>query len=170
MDAESVRALVEVELTSLGDDRVASHISKLLVFPHIVLRPWDYGPAGTSYPCWSVLEHPASGTGIAYCEFGFGPGTPWGLVALAGEPGEMSMGMDCGWYLTFLDAYFESMAATDLPIWRVFKQTQGAYPGVAITEEAGWNATWDRVLRLRAADPLSQYHCSQSIQVRNDET
>jgi len=82
----------------------------------------------------------------------------------------MSIGMDCEWYESFLDAYFESMAATDLPIWRAFKQEGEAYPGVALTPEADWNSTWQEVYRLRSINPGARYHCSQSIQARPDET
>jgi hypothetical protein len=48
--------------------------------PNPVMRGWDYGTDDEAYPCWSLLEHKASNTGIAYCESGFGPGSPWGLV------------------------------------------------------------------------------------------
>jgi len=84
-------------------------------------REWDYGVPGQTYPCWSVLNHIESNTGIAFCEFGFGPRSPWGLVMLSGAE-HMSLGMDAGWFETFLEAYFDSRAITDLPIWRVFKQ------------------------------------------------
>jgi len=33
----------------------------------------------------------------------------------------MSMGMDTGWLRMFMQVYFESVVATLLPIWRVFK-------------------------------------------------
>ncbi len=48
-----------------------------------------------------------SNTGIAYCEFGFGPRNPWGLVFLS----RGSIGMDSAWYESFWASYFESMAA-----------------------------------------------------------
>ena len=110
-----------------------------------------------------------SNTGIAYCEFGFGPASPWGLVFLSGAS-QMSIGMDSGWYGSFMEVYFESKAATDLSVWRVFKQEGDAYPGVALTEESDWDSTWREVYGLRAADPSSRYHCSHSIQLRPDET
>jgi hypothetical protein len=63
-----------------------------------------------------------SNTGIVYCESGFGPRAPWGLVWLGDVENEhMPMGMDSQWFSTLLDAYFESFAATELPVWRVFK-------------------------------------------------
>ncbi|HEY9104582.1 hypothetical protein [Chitinimonas sp.] len=162
-----LRALVEAELEGIRDARVVAHIRSQLVEPVAVERAWNYGEEGETYPCWSILEHPNSSTAIAYCEFGFGPRTPWGLVGLAGFT-DMSMGMDCGWYLTLTDAFFESAAATELPIWRVYKQTSGPYPGVALTDEADWESTWAKVYALRVADPTARYHCSQSIQIRED--
>ena len=117
IDADALKALINGELEHLSDARVREHIRGLLVEPEVVLRHWDYGQAGEQYPCWAVLNHPASNTGIAYCESGFGPRNPCGLVGL----GDRSIGMDSGWFPTFLEAYFDSFAATDLSIWRVFK-------------------------------------------------
>ncbi|MEQ1845513.1 MAG: hypothetical protein ABL983_08040 [Nitrospira sp.] len=166
---KQIQALVEAELSALRDHRILSHVRSLLVAPTAIMREWDYGVPGQSYPCWAVLNHPPSNTGIAYCEFGFGPASPWGLVFLSGAS-QMSIGMDSGWYGSFMEVYFESKAATDLSVWRVFKQEGDAYPGVALTEESDWDSTWREVYGLRAADPSSRYHCSHSIQLRPDET
>jgi hypothetical protein len=162
--AAQIQALVEVELKPLNDLRVTAHIRSLLVEPTPVLRGWNYGTPNQAYPCWAVLNHPQSNTGIAYCEFGFGPSAPWGLVFLSGAS-RMSIGMDSAWFGNFLEAYFESMAAADLPIWRVFKQEGDSYPGVALTEESDWDSTWKEISKRRAADPSSRYNCSQSVQV-----
>ncbi len=162
-----IRSLVEVELLKLNDTRVVSHIHGLRVQPQAILREWDYGAPGESYPCWSVLDHGKSNTGIAYCEQGFGPRSPWGLVFLSGSS-HMSLGMDSGWFETFLEAYFESLAATELSIWRVFKQEADAYPGRALTDESDWDSAWKEVHRLRALDPTARYHCANSIQVHRE--
>jgi hypothetical protein len=154
-----IQALVEAELSAVRDARVATHIRGLLVEPTATSRAWDYGPPGQTYPCWAILNHTKSNTGVAYCEFGFGPRTPWGLVALSGAA-NMSIGMDSGWFKSFMDAYFDSRASADLPIWRVFKQDGDSFPGVALTEESDW----------RAADPVFRYHCDQSIQFRPSQT
>jgi hypothetical protein len=164
-----IQALVEAELSALRDARVVTQIRGLLVQPTAISREWDYGPPGQTYPCWAVLNHAKSNTGIAYCEFGFGPRAPWGLLALSGSS-NTSIGMDSGWFESFLDAYFNSWASADLPIWRVFKQDGASLPGVALTEESDWNSTWEEVYRLRAADPASRYHCDQSIQFRLSQT
>jgi hypothetical protein len=118
---ELLKALVEAELNLLSDGRVLTHIRSLLVPAKPVLRLWDYGSDGEQFRCWTVLEHPASNTGIAYCENGFGPRSPWGLVHLEGSKDQTSIGMDAGWFTTFLQVYFESQAVSELPIWRVEK-------------------------------------------------
>lgn len=164
-----IRMMVESELASVHDSRVVSHIRNLLVDPAPINRAWDYGVDGERYLCWSVLDHAKSNTGIGYCEFGFGPRMPWGLVAI-NQTEDTSLGMDSGWFHTFIDAFFDSAAATDLAIWRVYKQDKEPYPGVPLTEESDWNSTWEGVYRLRAENPGNRYHCSQSIQVREIES
>ncbi len=126
-----------------------------------MLRDWDYGVEGEQYVCWDVLEHHASGTGIAYCESGFGPRSPWGLVWLEHSK-NMSIGMDSGWFTTFLQAYFESAAAADLPIWRVFK-TDLSGVRFPMTSEGSWEETWKQVMEHRKEDPASCYDCNTSI-------
>jgi hypothetical protein len=155
LTAATIQALIEAEISSLQDSRVVSHIRSLLVEPTEILREWDYGESGQTFPCWLVLSHLQSNTGIAYCEFGFGPKNPWGLVFLSGG----SLGMDCGWFASFADAYFDSMASTDLPIWRVFKQDEDSYPGTALTAETDWDSAWREIERLRSIDPISRYDC-----------
>ena len=159
--------IVTAELGQLSDPRVLAHVRALLVPPIPVIRGWDYGTADEAYPCWSVLEHTKSNTGISYCESGFGPKSPWGLVVLSGTE-HMSMSMDSSWFPRFLDAYFESMAASELPIWRVFQQIEDDYPGQPLSAEGAWESTWAEVERLRALDPESRFHCAQSLY--RDET
>lgn len=76
--------------------------------PYTVERGWDYGKISERFICWTVLEHPPSNTAIAYCEQGFGPSNPWGLVFLTGE--QMGIGMDSGWFSTLESAMRDSMA------------------------------------------------------------
>jgi hypothetical protein len=90
---------------------VLPHIRKLLVEPYSVEREWDYGTSSQTYICWTVLEHRKSNTGIAYCEYGFGPENPWGLVFLSGS--HMGIGMDAGWFPRLEIAFKESMAWND---------------------------------------------------------
>jgi len=157
-----IHKLVEAELSTMTDQRVTSHIRRLLVKPEPIIRAWDYGHDSEGYPCWSVLNHPSSNTGIAFCEHGFGPKTPWGLIFLSGSE-NMSIGMDSSWFRYFLQAYFDSMASAELDIWRVFHQENNSYPGVPLTSEANWDSTWKEVYRLRVINPTNRYHCSQSL-------
>jgi hypothetical protein len=156
VDAELLKSLIERELAHVSDERVLAHIRSLLVEPKCVHLDWDYGQPGERYPCWEVLN-----AHIVYCESGFGPRCPWGLVLLGGE--ELpSMGMDSGWFPTFMEAYFDSFPVTDLPIWRVFRTT-GSKAREPVTEEDSWDATWKRVYELRESDPASRYDCDHSI-------
>ena len=156
-DPALLRHLIEIELSSLSDNRVLQHIRTYLVEPTPVLQNWDYGKPGQQYVCWTVLDHQPSDQGIAYCEEGFGPLNPWGLVRPAGGD-DTSMGMDAGWYRSFLPAYFDSTPVTYLPIWRVFR-SQGEGPGQAISDEGSWEETWQQVMALREEDPTAQYNC-----------
>ena len=79
-----------------------------MVTPRVEDRGWDYGAEDQRYPCWIVMEHHQSNTAIAYCEYGFGPKCPWGLLFISGP--HMGIGMDAAWYLRLEDAFRESMA------------------------------------------------------------
>jgi hypothetical protein len=100
--------LVHSELARIKDSATLSAISQWLVDPRCEQREWDYCDDGRSYPCWIVLEHPPSNTCIVYCEQGFGPSCPWGLVFIAGE--HLSMGADYSWCSSLEEAFVESMA------------------------------------------------------------
>jgi hypothetical protein len=164
--ASSITDLLERELSDLGDPLVVKHIRGLLVTPRVEMRGWDYGEPGQEFPCWIVLEHATSNTGIAYTEHGFGPSFPWGLLFLRGTE-HMSMGMDSGWYDYFVETYFESRASSEIPIWRVFRSRKGEYPGEAITPEGSWDNTWAEVMRRRGLKDQYEYNCSQSVYVRD---
>jgi hypothetical protein len=166
INAETIKTLIEDELQSVSDSRVVAHICGLLVEPHIVLHGWDYGEPGQQYPCWMVLEDPKTGAKIAYCEYGFGRTNPWGLVGPV-STARPSIGMDCAWYTRFLNAYFESFASTELPIWRVFRRELDRTQ-TPITDGGSWDETWARVYELRRNDPANAkiYLCDHSIPYR----
>jgi len=168
IDARFLKSLIAQELLTLSDSRVVDHIRGLLIEPYVLQRRWDYGTPDQEYPCWMVLNDPkASHCEIGYCEFGFGPKSPWGLLSSGDEPEDIHMGMDSGWFRNFLDAFFESTACCALPIWKVF--LEGADKRRApITDEASWESTWDRVAGLRSSDPNRRYHVSHSVQYGNE--
>jgi hypothetical protein len=163
IDAPRLKAMIDGELAEISDNRVVAHIRSLLVEPTVTMRLWDYGREGERYPCWTVLRHLTSNTGIACCEHGFGPRCSWGLVFLEGDDGPTSMGMDSGWFTTFLRAFFDSHAAADLPIWRVFKTELTTGEMHAISGEGEWGTTWAKVIALRESDPASRYDCWTSL-------
>src|ERR1043166_8620986 len=164
IDARSLKTLIETELSTVSDARVVAYIRQMLIEPHMVLRDWDYGEPGQQYPCWMVLKGTEGSTGceIAYCEFGFGPRSPWGLVSSGNDPQERAMGMDSGWFPTFLEAFFESVASIGVPIWRVFQEKPDRTL-CPLTDEGTWESTWERINNLRSSDPEGRYHCLHSV-------
>ena len=63
----------------------------------------------------------------------------------------MPMGMD------FLDAYFGSWAAAQLPIWKILKEEPDGTL-ISLGDEGERNSTWDRIKELRNSDPSGRYH------------
>ena len=108
LDQQRIQSLVDLQLSSIADPRVADAIRQLLVVPREEPRPWDYGLPDHSYACWMVLEHAASNTGICYCAQGFGPKSPWGLLFLKGP--HKGMGMDSSWFQSLEEAFRDSHA------------------------------------------------------------
>jgi hypothetical protein len=104
--SDAITELIERELSTLSDDRVIAHVRGMLIQPYSILRTWDYGEKGQQYHCWMVLEDNETAAEIAYCEFGFGPKCPWGLVSSADAPDHQHMGMDSGWYTSFVSVRF----------------------------------------------------------------
>lgn len=111
MTASEVQTSVEAELARISEPSTVALIRSLLVQPRCEQRPWDYGEPGQTYPCWIVAEHPASNTAFAYCEHGFGPRCPWGLLACSGE--FLNMGMDSSWFSSLEDCVRDSFAWPD---------------------------------------------------------
>jgi hypothetical protein len=114
MTASEATSIVQNELAKIADARVRDRIRSFLVSPYAVDGEWDYGKPGQTYICWIVLEHRESETGIAYCEEGFGPAMPWGLMWLAGSH-RHRIGMDSGWYDALEDVFRESRAWEPMP-------------------------------------------------------
>ncbi len=107
-DKAIIQTMVDAELSRIVDADLLRAMKPLLVAPRCESREWDYGVPGQTLPCWIVLEHVSTNTCIAYCEYGFGPSSPWGLLFITGQ--YLSMGMDSGWYAKLEDAFRESMA------------------------------------------------------------
>lgn len=110
------KAPVEAEIHRASSPQVAELMRKLLVPLRCDLRPWAHGAQGTLHTCLILAEHQRFQTAIAYCEYGFGPRTPWGLLWTVGD--HLSMGDDSGWFTSFEDAVMDSFAANDLDLLR----------------------------------------------------
>ena len=108
VDATRVKELVAAELRRFRDPAVLPRVGHLLVEPRPVERQWDYGSPDEWLVCWVALEHRESNTGIAYCDSGFGPENPWGLIFLDGP--HLGIGMDSAWFPGLEIAIKESMA------------------------------------------------------------
>ncbi len=119
---EDLTQLVQAEIERISLPEIRSAVTPLLVPPKLHMRNWDYGKPGKVLPCWTVLEHRESGTGIAYSDFGFGPKCSWGLVFLAAS--KNWFGDDAGWFSTLEDAFCESFALGDLPVWNLVRKEE----------------------------------------------
>ena len=108
LTSKDIVELTQHELRKITKPDLVQRIQELLVSPYAVQRAWDYGNSGDTFECWTVLEHWPSNTAITYCERGFGPAYPWGLVFLTGD--HMSIGMDSAWHVSLEWAMRESMA------------------------------------------------------------
>lgn len=107
LNSAKVQALVESELARIKDARLLQEIRSLLISPRCEHRGWDYGSPGQTFPCWFVLESRTVAVGIAYCDQGFGPTHPWGLMFLTGP--RTSMGMETSWHRSFEEAYLDML-------------------------------------------------------------
>lgn len=111
----TIARLIAGELSVLSDDSVKQAVLHGLVDPRPIPLDWDYGTLGQQFEGWVVFDHEAeSDTLIVYCEHGFGPRSPWGLVFATPHQGNRSMGMDSGWFRSFMEAFWDSHAATPL--------------------------------------------------------
>jgi hypothetical protein len=110
---ESIKNLVQEQIEKINKPIIKAGLIKYLVEPTSHIRDWDYSTKGESFVCWTVAVDNSSDTSIVYCENGFGPKNPWGLVFTS----KLYFGMDSGWFDNLEDCYLESFDAGELPIW-----------------------------------------------------
>jgi hypothetical protein len=101
-NSDVVLRLVREEISRFERRDLVETVGQFVVQPYCQNRRWNYGTPGQTFPCWIVVDPPSSNVGIAYCEFGFGPKAPWGLLFLSG--GSNDMGADSGWFVSLEDA------------------------------------------------------------------
>lgn len=94
-DVDDIRRLVHAELAKVGDAARRDALIAVLVSPQPLSLKWGYGKPGEKYECWLVGLSPNGNTRLLYCEKGFGPSDPWGIVGVSDD----WMGMDCQWHV-----------------------------------------------------------------------
>jgi len=162
-----LKALVESELTLIHDARVIDHICHHLIEPEMVVREWTQEDEGQTYPCWTVFKHLPSNSGIAYCEHGFGPVMPWGIVELSGTAADMAIGMDFNWHFTLAEGWHNSMASADVPIWRVFTgRSPDSDDWHPVTPEDTWQSAGVNLEHLRRQNPAAVYEIDTEDYIR----
>lgn len=109
--ADEVSKIIETELGKIKNPQSAELIRKLLVPLRCEVRQWEYDAEGSKYPCWIFAEHQESDTVFAYCEHGFGPDCPWGLLGVSRA--YPNMGMDSNWFDSLEDLVRDSQAWPD---------------------------------------------------------
>lgn len=90
-----IHGLVAAELSNVADPARRNALKAVLVPPQRLSLKWGYGQPGERYDCWLVGLSPNGQLRLMYCERGFGPDYPWGIVPVAEE----RMGMDCDWHV-----------------------------------------------------------------------
>ena len=102
-DRIRLQQLLEAEMAAIRNVDLQARVKALLIEPVLMRCAWNYGIPDEIYPCWKVVGEPAvQRIGIAYCDQGFGPACPWGLIWL--NETVPSMGQDSGWFSTFREA------------------------------------------------------------------
>jgi hypothetical protein len=94
-DETKIRDLLEAELVKIADPARRAALTAVLVPPRRLVLKWGYGAPGERYECWLVGLSPNGKERLVYCEHGFGPSDPWGLVGTE----EDWTGMDCQWHV-----------------------------------------------------------------------
>ena len=117
-----IKEIVHGQMMQIHDSLVKSELEKLMIEPNLHLRKWDYGSNGEVFNCWTIAVDESTDTSIIYCEYGFGPQCPWGLVSSS----ELYFGMDSGWFTSLVDCFLDSWAASELPIWFVERRLPSA--------------------------------------------
>ncbi|MGY3585789.1 hypothetical protein ACVIGB_005155 [Bradyrhizobium sp. USDA 4341] len=79
---------------------------------------------------------------LAYCNEGHGPQRPWGMVSISESGPLASIGMDTSWHPGFVAAFLDSVVASELPIWRVYRQNDDL-TFTPLTSSAEWKTVWE---------------------------
>jgi len=89
-----IRKLVNAELAKVIDPSRRAAIQAILVLPQILHLEWNYGNQGERFECW-LVGLSIRGERLVYCDAGFGPTYPWGVL----DADDQSLGRDDQWHL-----------------------------------------------------------------------
>ncbi|QOZ31307.1 hypothetical protein [Bradyrhizobium sp. CCBAU 53421] len=142
VSAKWLKGLIETELATIDHEATVAFIRQRLVEPHAVMRDWDYGSSAQQYPCWTAFEDRSWDLALAYCNEGHGPQRPWGMVSISESGPLASIGMDTSWHPGFVAAFLDSGVASELPIWRVYRQNDDL-TFTPLTSSGEWKAAWE---------------------------
>jgi hypothetical protein len=90
-----IQRLVDAELSIVVELSRREALRATVIHPKAVRLKWNYGKPGQQFQCWVAARSENSQQYIVYCDQGFGPAYPWGIVGAS----EDSMGMDGQWHI-----------------------------------------------------------------------
>jgi hypothetical protein len=92
-----VKQIVGEQVAGIVDPQLRDAAARALIEPTLRDVPWDYGEEGEAFACWIIADlRPSHAYVVAYCDRGFGPEEPFGII----DADLSSMGMDSQWFKT----------------------------------------------------------------------
>jgi hypothetical protein len=104
VDADAVKRLVADQVSRIRDVSRREALEAVLIEPDLQFRDWSYGEQPQEYPCWVIARVRQRPTVLLYCEHGFGPSYPWGIL----HAEDCSLGTDGQWHQSLDDAFLNS--------------------------------------------------------------
>lgn len=93
-DEGEIRQLLDVQLAMIVDSSRRAALHERLVSPQPLSLKWGYGAPGDKFQCW-LVGISKDAVRLVYCDQGFGPTYPWGIIGACQD----WMGMDCDWHV-----------------------------------------------------------------------
>jgi hypothetical protein len=110
MDRHCLISLLDAEIAAISDPVLRRQVQAARIVPIPLRCVWEYGEwadkSNVTYDCWKVLAPPGR-VGIVFCDEGFGPRCPWGLIWQ--DEDNPSMGSDSGWFSTLAEAAADAL-------------------------------------------------------------
>jgi len=100
ISSTEITRIVAEHVARIVDADLRDEVARVLIEPMLREVPWNYGEDGETLACWIIADlRPAKPDVLAYCDRGFGPGYPFGIL----DADLPSMGTDGQWFLTLED-------------------------------------------------------------------